>query len=150
MESVLNTFLVFVCCPIVCLYVLGSVLWCPLQFPDTNDVQFVFISSCLLEGSCLIYVICAYLRIVMSSKYCVVFLLCFCSSCVPMLPVYLVCPFLIAPSVLVCVYWCSANIVLCFCFVFMFVLCPHVTSLSSVSIFDCPFGFSNVYLPLYN
>jgi hypothetical protein len=36
----------FLCCPIMCLYVMSSVLWCPLWFPH-NDVQFVFTSSCL-------------------------------------------------------------------------------------------------------
>jgi hypothetical protein len=46
------------------LYVLSSVLWCPLRFPHKNDVQFVFNSSCLEEGSCLIYVSCVYLYIV--------------------------------------------------------------------------------------
>ena len=35
------------------------------------------------QGSCLIYVICVCLRIVMSNTYCVVFLFCFSSSCVP-------------------------------------------------------------------
>ena len=29
----------FFCCPIVCLDVLSSVLWCPLQFLHTSDVQ---------------------------------------------------------------------------------------------------------------
>jgi hypothetical protein len=36
-----------------------------------NDVRFVFISSCLWEGSCLIYVICVCFRIVVSNTYCV-------------------------------------------------------------------------------
>ena len=60
----------------------------------------VFTSSCLWEGSCLIYVIFVCLRIVVSNTYCVVFMLCFSSSCLlyPMLPVSLDCPFLIAPS----------------------------------------------------
>jgi hypothetical protein len=40
------------------------------------------ISSCLSEGSCLTYVICAWLRIVVSNTYCVVFLICFSSYCV--------------------------------------------------------------------
>ena len=35
------------------------------------------------EGLCLIYVICVCLCIVMSNKYCVVFLFCLSSSCVP-------------------------------------------------------------------
>ena len=70
------------CCPIMCLYVLSSVLWCLLRFPFKTDVQCVFTSSCLLAGVCHIYVICICLRIVLSNTYCVVFWLCFSSSCV--------------------------------------------------------------------
>jgi hypothetical protein len=40
-----------------------------LRFPHKNNVRFVFTSCCLYEGSCLIYVSCVFLRIV---------LLCFC------------------------------------------------------------------------
>jgi uncharacterized membrane protein len=47
-----------------------------------NDVQGVFINSYLLEGSCLIYVICLWMGIVMSNTYSVVFLFCFSSSCI--------------------------------------------------------------------
>ena len=61
------------CSPNMCLYVLGSVLW----FPHTSDGWFVFTSSCLLEGSCLINVICVCLRIVVSNAHCVCFLLVF-------------------------------------------------------------------------
>ena len=32
----------FLHCPIMCLYVLNSVLWGTLQFPHNNDVRFVF------------------------------------------------------------------------------------------------------------
>jgi hypothetical protein len=71
----------FLCCPIMCLYVLNFVLWCPLRFSHENDVRFVFTSSCLYERSCIIYVICVCLCIVVSSTYCVVFLLCFSQSC---------------------------------------------------------------------
>jgi len=39
-------------------------------------------SSCLWEGSRLIYVICVCLRILESNTYCVVFLFCFSSFCV--------------------------------------------------------------------
>jgi hypothetical protein len=38
--------LIFLCCPIMCLYVLNSLLWCPLWFLHGNDVQFAFASSC--------------------------------------------------------------------------------------------------------
>ena len=51
-----------------------------------------FTSSCLKDGSCLIYVMCACLRIVVSNTYCVVALFDFSSSCVPY--VSLDCPFL--------------------------------------------------------
>ena len=81
----------YLCCPIVCLYVLRSVLWCPLRFPHNNDVLFVFTPSCLYEDLSLIYVICVWL-----SK--VVFLLCFLRLVFPMLPVSLDFPFFIAPS----------------------------------------------------
>jgi len=36
----------FSCCPIVCLYIVSSMLWCPLRFPHGSDVRFVFASSC--------------------------------------------------------------------------------------------------------
>jgi hypothetical protein len=58
------------------------VLWCPLLFWHRNDVRVVFASSCVWEGSCLIYVVCVCLRIVVSKTYCVVFLLYLYSSCV--------------------------------------------------------------------
>ena len=32
----------FVCCSIMCIFVLSSVLWCPLRFPHKNDVRFFF------------------------------------------------------------------------------------------------------------
>ena len=69
--------------PIMCLYVPSSVRWYPLGFPHKNDFQFVFAWSCLQNDSCHIYVICFCLRTVVSNTYCVVFLLCLSSSCVP-------------------------------------------------------------------
>jgi hypothetical protein len=90
------------CCPIMCLYVLNSVLWCLLRFLHENDVRFVFISSCF------IYVICACCRKVLSNTYCVLFLFCFSSSCILLynilLPVFLDCSFLIVTSVFSNVY----------------------------------------------
>ena len=81
--SVLLTFLIFFSSPIICLYVLSSTLWYPLRFPHENDVRFVLTSNCLYENSCLIYLICVCLRIVVSKTYCVVFLFCLSSSCLP-------------------------------------------------------------------
>jgi hypothetical protein len=43
--GVFHFLLSFLCCPIMCLYVLSSVLWCPLRFLHRNDVLFVFTSS---------------------------------------------------------------------------------------------------------
>ena len=68
---------------------------------DTNDVRFVFVCICLQEGSCLIYVICDCLHIVVSKTYCVC-VFCYCVNfrlVCTMLPVSLDCPFLIDPSV---------------------------------------------------
>ena len=76
--SMLLIVLVFVCCPIMCLYVLSSVLWFPLRFQHENDVRYHFTSSCLYDDSCLIYVICVCLCKVVSNTYCVVL---FCFRC---------------------------------------------------------------------
>jgi hypothetical protein len=65
---------VFLCCPIICVSLRSE-----LRFPPIN----VFTSSCLWEDSCLIYVVCVCLCIVVPNTYCVVFLFCFFSSCVP-------------------------------------------------------------------
>ena len=48
-----------------------------------SKIGFVFISSCLWEGACLINVICVCLYVMVSITYRVVFLFCFSSSCVP-------------------------------------------------------------------
>jgi hypothetical protein len=60
------------CCDVryefrVVMSVMSSVLWCPLRFPHKNYVRFVFISGYLWEGSCLVYVICICLRVVVSN-----------------------------------------------------------------------------------
>jgi hypothetical protein len=67
----------FLCCPVMCLYVLSSVLGCLLRFPYKNDVRVVFASSCFYESACPIYVICVCFRIVVSNAYCVAFLFLF-------------------------------------------------------------------------
>ena len=55
-------------CSSMCLYVLSSVLCCPVRFLHNNYVRFVFTSRCLQKGPCFI---------------CFVFLFYFSSSCVP-------------------------------------------------------------------
>ena len=75
-----------------CLYVLSSVLGYPLRFPYYNDVRFGFTSSCI------IYVICVSLHIVVFNICCVVFCFVFRHLVYPMLPVSLDFPFLIVPS----------------------------------------------------
>ena len=65
-------------------------------FPHKYCVRFVFISSCLLEGLCVIilFVLFAHIDIVLC--FCFVFI----RLMYPMQPVFLYCPFLISPSVL--------------------------------------------------
>jgi hypothetical protein len=64
----------------------------------------VFTSGCLQVGSCLIYIICFCFRIVASNTYCVVFFVCFSSSCVPYVASFSGLSILIAPSVFSNVY----------------------------------------------
>jgi len=45
--SVLLIFLIFLCCPTMCFYILSFVLWCLLRYPHKNDVPFIFTYSCL-------------------------------------------------------------------------------------------------------
>ena len=99
-----NLFLL--CCPIICLYVLCSVLWCPLRFQHKNDVRFFFYLQLFVESSYSSSVMCLCLRIMLSNIFCVAFLFCFSSSYVPchMLAVSLDCPLLIASSVFSSVY----------------------------------------------
>ncbi len=69
-----------------------------------DDVRFVLIIRYLWEGSCLIYVICTCLRIVVSKTYCVVFLFCLSSSCVSYVASFSGLSIVIAPSVFSSVY----------------------------------------------
>ena len=62
---------------------LSSVVWCPLRFTHKNDDRFVFNSSCLLESTCLNYVICVCLPTLLSNTYCVVFLVLIWLFCLP-------------------------------------------------------------------
>jgi len=110
-------------------------------------------------GSCHIYVICVYLRMV-SNTYFVVFLCFVCLRPVyPVLPVSLDCPFLIAPSVfstltfifVLCLVYAVLPVSLDCPFLidpsvffdvyFRSVSCvPGVASVSGLSILDCPLG----------
>ena len=62
----------------------------------TSYVRFVFTSSCLYKGSCLIYVICVCLHTVVSNTYFVVFFV-FLRLVYPILPVSLDYPILYCP-----------------------------------------------------
>ena len=83
----------------LCVCVLSSILWCPLRFPHKHDVRFVFASSCLWEGACLVCVVFICFRVVVSGTCCVVFLFCFSSSCLPYVASFSGLSYLIAPSV---------------------------------------------------
>jgi len=91
-------------CSIICLYVLCSELRCPLRFPRMNDVRFVFNPYLVVEGPMSVC-----LRIVVSNTYCVLYLFCMSSSCVPYVASFsglsiFDCPFLIDPSIFSNVY----------------------------------------------
>jgi len=87
-------------CPIMCLYVLSSVLWCPLRFPHKTDVRFV------LAGVLVSYLNCLCLFVDSGVQHILCCVLGFFGLHIvyPMLPVPLDYPFFIAPSVLSYVY----------------------------------------------
>ena len=95
-------------------YILSSVMWCPLWFPHTTMFGASVYLPLFVWGSCLIYVICVRLHIVVSNTYSVVFMFWFSSSCftVRMLPVSLDCPFLITPSVFSKVYLYKIRVII--------------------------------------
>ena len=108
---VAHQFSFLLCCPIMWHYAHGSVLLYSFCFPHEHDVRFVFTPSCLYKSSCLIYVICVCLHILVFNTYPTHIVLCFFVLFVfflcfvyPMLPVSLDCRFLIAPSVFSNVY----------------------------------------------
>jgi hypothetical protein len=114
-------------CPIMCLYVLSYVLWCSLRFPYKNYIWFIFISSCVHENSCLIYVTCVCVCKVVSNTYCVVF---FCFVFFVLLPVSLDYSFLIVPSVFSNVYLRAIlirtqlyHIVSCYIYFYLIISC---------------------------
>jgi hypothetical protein len=105
---------IFLCCAIMCLYVLSSVLWCPLRFPQKmmfgsflppvvwrgHDVRFVSTSSCL-EGGHVLFTLFVFVCVLSCPTYIVLY---FSSYWYPMLSVSFNCPFLIARSVFSNVY----------------------------------------------
>ena len=68
----------FLCCPIMCFYVLSFVLWCPLWFPHKKLCS-VHLYLQLFVGGLMFYLHC--LCVVVSNTYCVA--LCLSLSCVP-------------------------------------------------------------------
>jgi hypothetical protein len=93
----------FLCCPMMCIYALSSVLWCPLRVPCC-DVGYEFHIQTMLGSSlppvickaaCLVFFIYAWLRILVPDTFCVVFLFCFVRLVYLVLPVSLGCTFVV-------------------------------------------------------
>lgn len=58
---------VFTRCPISCLYVFNSVLWCPLRFPCKNAGRFVCTPFYFIRDSCFVMSFLLYLYILVCS-----------------------------------------------------------------------------------
>ena len=103
-------------------------------------VWFVFTSSCLQEGLCLIYVICVcvvrlYLQLFVGGLMSYLRYMCLFGLSLPLV----VCRrahVLFTLFVFASAQWCPNHIVLCFCFVFH----RLIASFSGFSICDCPSG----------
>ena len=87
-----HSFHVFVCCHIMCLYVLSSVLWCSLRFPSKNDFRLIRLYLQLFVGGRI-----SYLRYLYLFAYSGVQRI--------LLPVSLDCPLFIVPSIFSNVYF---------------------------------------------
>jgi hypothetical protein len=102
----------FLCCPIMCLYVPNSVMWCLLRFPLKMMLG-------LWEGTCLIYIIYASLRVMSNTiVLCfVLFVFVLYTLCCQFSGLFL---FFLSSS---CIPY-VANSLDCFCFVFLRLVCP--------------------------
>jgi hypothetical protein len=93
----------FLCCIIMCLYVLSSVLWCPLRIQHKTMFGSSLLPVVCRRANVLIFTfnICVCLRIVVLQHllHCVYFRFVY-----PMLPVSLYCPLVIATSIFSHVY----------------------------------------------
>ena len=126
--SVLLICLVFLCCPIMILYVLSFVLWCPLRFPNKSCSVRFYLQ--LFIGGFMSYL--RYLRLFVYSgvqhTLCCVFVVFFCRLVYPMFLVSLDCLlFFYCPSVFSNVYLSC-------------VLCTLCCQFLWIVIFFCPFG----------
>ena len=99
--SLIGSVLLTLFCPIMCFYILSSMLWCSLWFLHYNYIRFFFTSSCLQ----VLFTLCAFI----CAEWCpthIVLCFVFLHLVYPMLPVSLDCQCLIAPSVYSNVYLC--------------------------------------------
>ena len=97
----------FLCCHIMCLYVLSSVVWCPLRFPHKNYVRYLqLFMGCLVcvwlcvvvsETCCLCLIACGGVR---DMLFCVFVLFVLCALCCRFL--LIIPPFVVAPSMFSC------------------------------------------------
>ena len=102
-------------------------------------ILIILTSSFLWEGSCLIYVICVSLRIVVSNTYCVVFFFVLCTLCYQFLCVVLC----FSSS---CVPYVASFSVLCF--VFRRLVYPMLPVSLDCPILIAPLIFSDFYIYL--
>ena len=129
----------FLCCPIMCLYVLSFVLWCPLQFPHFGSYSPPVVcrkAHVLFTLYVIVCVQCCPTHIV----------LCFCfgfySSCVPYVACFSVFFFVLCTICcqFLCVFLRLVYPMLPVSLCFSSSCVPYVASFSGLSFFDCPFG----------
>ena len=90
-----SSFYFVLCCAIMCLYVLSSVLWCPLRFPHKAMLGLSLLPVVCRRVHVLFALIVFFAYSGVQHILCCVFL----HIMYPMLTVSLDCPFLIVPSV---------------------------------------------------
>ena len=102
--SVLLIFVVFLCCPIMYIYVLTSLFWCPLRLPHAS-VRF-YLQLCVGGFMSYLGYLCLFANRVVQHILSV-FLLSFSSPCIPYIAIFSGLSICIAPSVFSNGYFCN-------------------------------------------
>ena len=132
-------------CPyVLCLYVMGSVLWCTLWFPHKKVCWVRLYLQLLYRRAYVLFTLFVFVWFVFTSSCCTGGLmsylryLCLLGSSLPPVVVqegscliYVIC---------VCLYIVVFNTCWCFCVVWSSSCVPYVASFSGLSISDCSFG----------
>jgi hypothetical protein len=71
----------FLCCSIMCLYVLSSMLWCPIRFPHKKQCLVRLYPQVVCSRANVLFMLFVFVCLVLSNTYCVVVFFTLCTLC---------------------------------------------------------------------